>query len=107
VNATGGVVAPDERLPRWQILVAGVQHAIVMFGATGLRPLLMGFDKNAANFFSGVGTLIFFAFVGGRAMSLIAAVVVVLVAENLGDIKSTAAMTGRDLHRFSRPRLSR
>lgn len=60
---------------------------------------MLGFDKNVAIFFSGVGTLIFFAFVGGRAMSLIAAVVV-LVAENLGDIKSTAAMTGRELHRF-------
>lgn len=61
---------------------------------------MLGFDKNVAIFFSGVGTLIFFAFVGGRAMSLIAAVAVVLVSENLGDIKSTAAMTDRDLHRF-------
>jgi xanthine/uracil permease len=60
----------------------------------------MGFDPNVAIFFSGVGTLILFAFVGGRAMSLIAAVAVVLVAENLGHIKTTAAMTGRNLHRF-------
>lgn len=42
-DPTGGVVAPDERLPRSQILVAGVQYATVMFGATGLCPLLVGF----------------------------------------------------------------
>ena len=69
VNATGGIVAPDERLPGWQTLVAGVQHAIVMFGATVLCPLLMGFDPNVAILFSGIGTLIFFAFVGGRVPS--------------------------------------
>lgn len=69
VNASGGVIAPDERLPGWQTLVAGVQHAIVMFGATVLCPLLMGFDPNVAIFFSGVGTLVFFAFVGGRVPS--------------------------------------
>ena len=69
VNATGGIVAPDERLPGWQTLVAGVQHAIVMFGATVLCPLLMGFDPNVAILFSGIGTLVFFAFVGGRVPS--------------------------------------
>jgi uracil-xanthine permease len=69
VNTGGGVVAPDERLPGGQTIVAGVQHAIVMFGATVLGPLLMGFDPNVAILFSGVGTLIFFAFVGGRVPS--------------------------------------
>src|SRR5215472_10800321 len=69
LNATGGVVAPDERLPTGQTLIAGIQHAIVMFGATVLCPLLMGFDPNIAIFFSGVGTLLFFAFVGGRVPS--------------------------------------
>lgn len=69
VNASGGVIAPDERLPGWQTLVAGVQHAVVMFGATVLCPLLMGFDPNVAILFSGVGTLVFFAFVGGRVPS--------------------------------------
>ena len=69
LNATGGVIAPDERLPGGQTLIAGLQHAIVMFGATVLCPLLMGFDPNVAIFFSGVGTLIFFVFVGGRVPS--------------------------------------
>src|SRR6266478_5296928 len=69
VNASGGIVAPDERLPIGQTLVAGLQHAIVMFGATVLCPLLMGFDPNVAILFSGVGTLIFFVFVGGRVPS--------------------------------------
>jgi uracil-xanthine permease len=40
-----------------------------MFGATVLAPLLMGFDPNVAIFFSGIGTLIFFAAVGGRVPS--------------------------------------
>jgi len=69
VNASGGVIAPDERLPGGQTIVAGLQHAIVMFGATVLCPLLMGFDPNVAILFSGVGTLIFFVFVGGRVPS--------------------------------------
>jgi len=69
LNAGGGVVAPDERMPWGQTVVAGLQHTIVMFGATVLAPLLMGFDPNVAIFFSGVGTLIFFAIVGGRVPS--------------------------------------
>jgi uracil-xanthine permease len=40
-----------------------------MFGATVLAPLLMGFDPNLAIFMSGVGTLLFFLFVGGRVPS--------------------------------------
>jgi uracil-xanthine permease len=40
-----------------------------MFGATVLAPLLMGFDANVAILMSGVGTLIFFALVGGRVPS--------------------------------------
>ena len=52
------------RLPGWQTLVPGVQHAIVMFGATVLGPLLTGFDPNVATLFSRAGTLICFAFVG-------------------------------------------
>ena len=65
----GGVVAPDERLPAAQTLALGVQHVVAMFGATVLAPLLMGFDPNVAIFFSGIGTLIFFAAVGGRVPS--------------------------------------
>jgi xanthine/uracil permease len=42
--AESGVVAPDERLSAGQTLVMGVQHAVAMFGATVLMPLLMGLD---------------------------------------------------------------
>jgi uracil-xanthine permease len=65
----GGVVAPDERLPAAQTIALGVQHVVAMFGATVLAPLLMGFDPNVAIFFSGIGTLVFFAAVGGRVPS--------------------------------------
>lgn len=67
--ATGGVVLPEERLPWPQTIVVGVQHVVAMFGATVLCPLLMGFDPNVAVLMSGVGTLIFFAMVGGRVPS--------------------------------------
>src|SRR6476661_7906816 len=66
---TGGVIAPDERLPTPQTLALGLQHVVAMFGATVLAPLLMGFDPNVAILFSGVGTLIFFVLVGGRVPS--------------------------------------
>jgi len=69
LNEGHGVIAPDERLPAGQTIVAGLQHAIVMFGAAVLCPLLMGFDANVAIFFSGIGTLIFFVCVGGRVPS--------------------------------------
>jgi putative pyrimidine permease RutG len=65
----GQVVAPDERLAWPQMAALGVQHVIAMFGATVLAPLLMGFNPNVAILMSGVGTLIFFALVGGRVPS--------------------------------------
>ncbi|HCW46432.1 MAG TPA: pyrimidine utilization transport protein G, partial [Erwiniaceae bacterium] len=37
-----GIVAPDETLPAGQTLILGLQHAVAMFGATVLMPLLMG-----------------------------------------------------------------
>jgi uracil-xanthine permease len=64
-----GVIAPDERLPTGQTIALGIQHVVAMFGATVLAPLLMGFDPNVAILFSGIGTLIFFAAVGGRVPS--------------------------------------
>ncbi len=33
---TGGVIAPDERLPWGQTVVLGLQHVVAMFGATVL-----------------------------------------------------------------------
>lgn len=65
----GGVIAPDETLPLGQTLVMGVQHAVAMFGATVLMPLLMGLDPNLSILMSGVGTLLFFLVTGGRVPS--------------------------------------
>jgi uracil-xanthine permease len=47
----------------------GLQHALAMFGATVVAPLIMGFDPNLALLFSGIGTLVFFAVVGGKVPS--------------------------------------
>src|SRR5919199_2549216 len=66
---TGGVIAPDERLPWGQTILVGLQHVLAMFGSTVLGPILMGFNPNTAIFFSGIGTLIFFLVVGGRVPS--------------------------------------
>jgi putative pyrimidine permease RutG len=63
------VIGTEERLPWPQTIVIGLQHVVAMFGATVLAPLLMGFDPNLAILMSGVGTLLFFVFVGGRVPS--------------------------------------
>ncbi|MEL3892450.1 solute carrier family 23 protein [Ferrovibrio sp. MS7] len=65
----GGVIAPDERLPWGQTVVAGLQHVVAMFGATALAPIIMGFDPNVSILFSGVSTLIFFVVTGGKLPS--------------------------------------
>src|SRR5260221_14530228 len=81
---TGGVIAPDQRLPWGQSILVGLQHVLAMFGATVLGPILMGFNPNTAIFFSGIGTLIFFIIVGGRVPSYLGSsfsfIAVVLVA---------------------------
>lgn len=63
------VVQPEERLFFGQNLAMGAQHVVAMFGSTILAPLLMGFDPNLAILMSGIGTLIFFLFVGGKVPS--------------------------------------
>lgn len=68
-SGQGVVVQPDERLSWPQNIAMGAQHVVAMFGSTILAPLLMGFDANVAILMSGVGTLIFFVFVGGRVPS--------------------------------------
>ncbi|RZN09119.1 pyrimidine utilization transport protein G, partial [Bordetella pertussis] len=65
----GAVIAPDERLSWPKNIAMGAQHVVAMFGSTVLAPLLMGFDPNVAILMSGIGTLIFFLFVGGRVPS--------------------------------------
>ncbi|MEJ5062800.1 pyrimidine utilization transport protein G [Erwinia sp. MYb375] len=67
--STTGIVAPDETLPLGQTVVMGLQHAVAMFGATVLMPLLMGLDPNLSILMSGVGTLLFFLITGGRVPS--------------------------------------
>ncbi|MFU9139191.1 solute carrier family 23 protein [Erwinia tasmaniensis] len=64
-----GVVAPDKMLPLGQTIIMGLQHAVAMFGATVLMPLLMGLDPNLCVLMSGVGTLLFFLVTGGRVPS--------------------------------------
>ena len=64
-----GLVAPDETLPLGQTVIMGLQHAVAMFGATVLMPLLMGLDPNLSILMSGVGTLLFFLITGGRVPS--------------------------------------
>ncbi|HLG79315.1 MAG TPA: solute carrier family 23 protein [Ktedonobacteraceae bacterium] len=66
---TGGVIAPDERLPWGQSILVGLQHVLAMFGSTVLGPILMGFNPNTAIFFSGIGTLLFFFITGGNVPS--------------------------------------
>ena len=68
-STEAGVVAPDERLPLGQTMVMGVQHAVAMFGATVLMPMLMGLDPNLSILMSGIGTLLFFFVTGGRVPS--------------------------------------
>src|SRR5690606_23395453 len=68
-SASGAVVQPDEYMPWPQNVAMGAQHVVAMFGSTILAPLLMGFDPNVAILMSGIGTLIFFLFVGGRVPS--------------------------------------
>jgi len=68
-SANNELVAPDETLPAGQTIVMGLQHAVAMFGATVLMPLLMGLDPNLSILMSGVGTLLFFLITGGRVPS--------------------------------------
>lgn len=68
-RATGATVLPDEKLPLAAALPMSLQHLLAMSGSTILAPLLMGFDPNVAVFFSGIGTLLFFAITGGRVPS--------------------------------------
>ncbi|MGC4108604.1 MAG: solute carrier family 23 protein [Thermomicrobiales bacterium] len=64
-----GVIMPDERLPWGTTVTLGMQHVLAMFGSTVIAPVLMGFDPNLAILFSGIGTLIFFAFTLGKVPS--------------------------------------
>ena len=81
-----GIVSPGERLPWGQSIAMGFQHVLAMFGATVVAPIVMGFDPNLAILFSGIGTLIFFAFVGGAVPSYL--------GSSFAFIAPVAAVTG-------------
>ena len=65
----GEVVKPDERMSWPRTTGIGVQHVLAMFGATFVLPPIMGIPGTTAVFFSGIGTLIFLAFVRNRIPS--------------------------------------
>src|SRR5690606_38427491 len=65
----GAVVQPDECLATPQNIAMRAQHVVIMFGYTILARLVMGFAPNLVILMSGIGTLVFFVFVGGRVAS--------------------------------------
>ena len=95
-STESGVVAPDERLPFAQTAVMGVQHAVAMFGATVLMPILMGLDPNLSILMSGIGTLLFFFITGGRVPSYLGS-----SAAFVGVVIAATGLTVRALTRIS------
>ncbi len=97
------VYAPG-MLRRLPILIGGVAGYLLYFVCVNVLNLSssapdINFDKVSAAAWFG-----FPKFVGpvfdGRAVSLIAPIAIVLVAENLGHVKAVSAMTGRSLDRY-------
>lgn len=88
-----GIVAPDETLPPGQTLVMGLQHAVAMFGATVLMPLLMGLDPNLSILMSGIGTLLFFVITKGRVPSYLGS-----SAAFVGVVIATTGFNGQGLN---------
>ena len=90
VVSAGDVVRPDERLS-WPLTIGvGMQHVVAMFGATVLIPILMKLPPTTAVFFSGVGTLIYLAFVRNKVPSYLgssaAFIAPVLAAQSVGGV---------------------
>lgn len=88
-----GLIAPDETLPFGQTVILGLQHAVAMFGATVLMPLLMGLDPNLAILVSGIGTLLFFFITGGRVPSYLGS-----SAAFVGVVIAVTGFTGQGLN---------
>jgi len=88
-----GVIAPDETLPFGPTLVMGLQHAVAMFGATVLMPLLMGLDPNLSILMSGIGTLLFFLITGGRVPSYLGS-----SASFVGVVIAVTGFTGQGMN---------
>lgn len=68
-NRVSGITYPEDTPPFVPNVLFAMQHVVAMFGATVLGPLLMGFNPNTAILFSGVATLLFYFFVGGKIPS--------------------------------------
>lgn len=67
--ASGGVVAPHERLPWPKTVGLGAQHVVAMFGATFVFPLIMGLNAQLAIMMSGIATIAFLLIVQGKVPS--------------------------------------
>ena len=67
--ASGGVVAPNERLPWGKTIGLGAQHVVAMFGATFVFPLVMGLNPQLAIMMSGIATVLFLLIVQGKVPS--------------------------------------
>ena len=67
--ASGGVVAPQERLPWPKTIGLGAQHVVAMFGATFVFPLVMGLNPQLAIMMSGIATVLFLLIVAGKVPS--------------------------------------
>ncbi|STM39620.1 Putative pyrimidine permease RutG [Escherichia coli] len=68
-STESGVVAPDERLPFAQTAVMGVQHAVAMFGATGVNADSDGAGSQSFHFNVGDRHVTVFLYYGGRVPS--------------------------------------
>jgi uracil-xanthine permease len=96
------VYAPG-MLKRLPILLGGVIGYLLYFvagnlmGVEGLAPISFDAFANAA--WLGMPNLTAPTF-DGNAITLIAPVAIILVAENLGHVKAVAAMTGKNLDRY-------
>jgi putative pyrimidine permease RutG len=77
------IILPEDYPPPFRNLFLAVQHVLAMFGATVLGPLLMGFNPNTAILFSGVATLIFYAFLYERVPSYLGSSFSFIAAVNL------------------------
>lgn len=91
----------EETPPILTLLPLSLQHALAMFGATVLVPLLTGLDVQAALLSSGVGTLLFLAVTRGRlpnylgsSFAFIGPIVTVAHARGIGTALLGALLSG-------------
>lgn len=97
-STESGVVAPDERLPFAQTAVMGVQHAVAMFGATVLMPILMGLIP-PFHFNVGDRHVTVFFITGGRVPSYLGS-----SAAFVGVVIAATGFNGQELIRTSASR---